>query len=210
MNRALLFALVSLLPLPVAADAVGPPPDMCPEGSTAVDFCHGPATCRSLGCETDGDCDAGQICADRPLCTREHCCSGRCCAGGCGSEPTTYTHVEGPCGPGNSCTGFDTTCNMVKVCVTPEPGMDAGPPASDAGSVDDSGVTPMDAGEAEDAGEREDAGEGLDSCAEADSGTTPPETDGGCCSVSGPRSALGGALFLALFVVTLGRLHRKG
>ena len=209
--RRLAFAFMLLLcPLPAAADAVGPPPSSCPEGSAAVDFCHGPATCSSLDCETDGDFGAGEICADRPLCVREHCCSGRCCAGGCGGEPTIYTHVTGPCGSGGTCDAFDTTCAMRKVCVTPT-AMDAGPPDEDAGPTDeDAGSTDEDSGPSSmDAGEADSGSDPLDSGAGTDSGVTPPATDGGCCSVAGSRGPVGGVLFLALFLVTLGRLRRR-
>ncbi len=207
---ALLLASVAA-PSGALADAVSPPPDRCPSGSVAVDFCHGPPTCRVNTCETDAECGAGMVCRDARLCTTEYCCSGRCCGGGCGVEPTVYTHVFGPCDGSGGCSDFGAACTLEKVCV---PGnADAGTGGTDAG-------TPRDAGRGEDAGRTTDAGRtGVDAGRTGvDAGRTGVDaggggtTAGGCCSVAGARGSLGGALFalaLALAIVRRSRSRRR-
>ncbi|HJL17774.1 MAG TPA: hypothetical protein RMH99_19065 [Sandaracinaceae bacterium LLY-WYZ-13_1] len=210
------FALAALVaaPAPVFADVVSPPPTDCPEGSGPVDFCHGPPTCSASTCATDEDCAGELVCRDRDLCTLEHCCSGRCCAMDCGSPPTKYTHVEGPCGAGGTCDGFGASCTSIRVCVRPSP-EDAGAGDEDAGSADeDAGGEDLDAGgEDPDAGdEGTDAGdEGMDAGDEGmDAGDgTSGETDGGCCSVVGARSGVGGGLFASLLALTVVRRLRR-
>src|SRR5690606_12253652 len=116
------------------ADAVAPPPDRCPTGSVPVELCHGAPTCRAHTCESDVECGAGMVCRATRLCTVEHCCSGQCCAIDCGSEPTTYTHVLGPCGggPGDTpCADFGAACTEQRVCVPGTP--DAGSGGADGG-----------------------------------------------------------------------------
>ncbi len=194
------------------ADVVSPPPERCPGGSKPVEFCHGPPTCRALTCETDADCSGGMVCRDARICTTEYCCSGRCCGGGCGSEPTVYTHVFGPCDSSGGCADFGAACTMQKVCVrgtSTDAGLrDAGPTGTDAGRRD-GGETGADAG-GRDAGRagvdagRRDAGRARD----AGTSGTPA---GGCCSVAGrDGNALGGVLFaLAVALAPLLRRRRR-
>lgn len=191
------------------ADAVSPPPDRCPEGSVAVEFCHGPPTCRVSTCETDADCGAGMVCRDARLCTTEFCCSGRCCGGGCGVEPTVYTHVFGPCDAAGGCSDFGAACTQEKVCV---PGSN-----TDAGTRADAGSTREDAGRSEDgggtsvidAGQRDAGGTGIDAGRRRDAGSTGGTTAGGCCSVVGGDSALGGVLFGLAIALTIARVSRR-
>lgn len=199
-----LLAVLLAVPAAGRADAIGPPPTDCPAGSTAVDFCHGPATCRTATCEDDADCGSGMTCSEQALCTREHCCSGRCCAIDCGEPPTTYTHVEGPCSAGDTCDAVGTTCNKIKVCV---------PASSDAGTATDAGGGDMDAGGDDtdaggggtDAGGTDggeggmDAGDGVDAGGGTDAGPGRGTDDGGCCAVLGGR----GQARLALLAVAL-------
>lgn len=152
---------------PASADVIATPPDMCPEGSTVVGFCHGPPTCEIAECTGDADCGAGQVCRPRDLCVREHCCSGR----GCGLPTATrYDHVASACGAGRTCADFDTACETRRVCVPGTPvadaGVDAGPPPSDAGT--DGGAPGDDAGSGTDGGGTE-----SDSGAPAQDSGTP-------------------------------------
>lgn len=162
------------------ADAVGPPPTSCPEGSTAVGFCHGPATCQIDECSGDADCATGQVCRPRDLCVVEHCCSGMCCAIDCGSPPTTYDHVSGACAAGRSCSGFGESCETRRVCVAGLPtdaGVDAGTDAGASADAGSDGGADLDAGEGADAGEGTDAG--GDDAGGTDAGSTPTDAGGG-------------------------------
>lgn len=203
MRTSIIALLVSIPSALASADAVPPPPDSCPEGSTAVDFCHGPQTCQIATCTNDGECGAGRVCRQRMLCVREHCCSGICCASA-GCEPTTYEHVAGACA-GGACEELGTTCESRSVCV-PGAAIDAG--RVDAGRTDagrtDAGRT--DAGRT-DAG-RNDAGRAQNDAGRGDAGDGGV-TDGGCCSAAGAENELGGALFLALVIATVVRFARK-
>jgi len=215
MFRALVASVVmSTVALPASADVIAAPPDDCPATSAAVDFCHGPPTCAARECDTEGECEDGETCAETDLCVRESCCSGRCCAGGCGEEPTVYLHVEGSC---DSCDPtFGLECRSVKVCV-PSGDVDAGPPEEpDAGPLDEEDAGPRDevdaGGEGEDAGssseedagstEEEDAGR-----AGVDAGESGPEGGGGCCAVFGGRS--GGPALLVMLGLAAVLLRRR-
>jgi hypothetical protein len=187
------LAFASLLAAAHArADAIGPPPENCAEGSTA-EFCHGPETCRAAACTTDGDCGAGQLCRALALCTRDHCCSGICCADGCGGTPPPMVkHVEGPCIDGR-CDAFGTTCETLMVCIDGA-GIDAGgTDRLDAGRVDAGRV---DAGRVDAGSARVDAGRA------ADAGGTVV-TYGGCCSVAGRRGESGAILVSVIAVAWL-------
>lgn len=205
------------------ADVIAMPPATCTEGSTALDFCHGPPTCEITSCASDRDCAPSHTCEDRDLCVREQCCSGRACG-----DPTTprFDHVDGECATG-TCDGFDTTCEKRSVCV-PGSRSDAGPP--DAGPADggtdgavadsgvaDSGVTDSAVADSSIADSAvvdsavADSG-AMDSGAVdsgSDAGTGGPSTGGGCCSVTRPRSAAGGALFAVLVGFVLLRRSRR-
>jgi MYXO-CTERM domain-containing protein len=196
--RFFLFAVLaaaSFIPVSVRADAIGPPPPSCPEGSSE-EFCHGPPTCRARECVSNTDCMPGQECQDRMLCVRDHSCGGRLI------EPT-YTHVIGPCGPG--CAAESGTCEALRVCVPAgSMGPDAGP--RDAGARD-SGTPGTDAGPKRDAGPGVDAGPGRDSGPPGrdsgpparDAGSTGGggSDDGGCgCRTAGAQR---GALFAGAF-----------
>lgn len=192
--RIALLLLVAWVPSLALADAVGPPPADCPEGSTAVDTCHGPETCEVADCTNDGECGAGMRCQERMLCVREHCCSGFACTmPGMG---TRYTHVAGPCGAGGTCGDPSLSCSTGRVCVpddsTPDAGgTDSGTPGSDSGApASDSGATPMDSGSAG-----------------ADGGTTS-SSRGGCCSVIGARDPRVPLALLGLALV--GLVARRG
>ncbi len=216
MRWLLAFVLSSLFAMTASADVIAPPPDTCPLGSMAVDFCHGPPTCSARTCETAGDCNAGETCGVVQACVREHCCSGRCCGGGIpGCEPVNYRHFESLCEGGSACSTPGTSCESVSVCV---PATDAGTDAgaddagSDAGSDagEDAGET--DAGDdaggddaggddagGDDAGD-DDAGGAADTGTAADAG--PESTGGGCCAVFGGRDGAG-ALFAVGFLFAL-------
>jgi len=196
------IASLGLVPSVALADAVGPPPSMCPEGSTAVDFCHGPPTCEIAECSGDADCGPGQACAPQELCVAEHCCSGRCCAMDCGSEPTRYDHIAGPCSTGGTCSGFGESCQTRRVCVDAagvdagSDDLDAGDPVTDAGSEDDdAGSEGMDAG----------GSSGMDAASPGvDGGDEAGTSDGGCgCGVA-ERPAVPGEIWLLVALATLG------
>jgi hypothetical protein len=194
------LCLLSLaVPSIAFADVLMPPPAACPEGSTGVD-CHGPETCETDACERDNDCGEGQVCRPRMLCVRDNCCNGR----GCGTTPYEIEHVAGPCGTGGACEEFGTSCQSRDVCVDAPAGTDAG--RTDAGRTEDAGRA-QDAGRREDAGRADDAGRtGNDAGRDAGTGG---EVEGGCCSSTGARNELGGALFLALVVAFVVRFARK-
>jgi hypothetical protein len=184
------------------ADVLAPPPPSCEAGSVGED-CHGPPLCRALTCETNADCGAGRVCVGRPLCARrDQCCSGRAC----GDETVErYTHIEGPCGAGNSCDAWGTACETIKVCVPGASSPDAGSTATDAGATD-AGSAPADAGR--DGGGTDSGPIGpRDSGRDAGGGTV---AGGGCCSATGARSGAGGALFAVLMLVTALRRARRG
>lgn len=192
---ALAFAVgAALWSVEARADAIGPPPASCPEGSEAL-TCHGPETCAARTCETSDMCRPGEHCVDVPLCAREHCCSGRACG-----DPATprFPHVVGPCGAGNTCTDASTTCQMLKVCV-PIPEMDGGPTSMDGGGADD------DAGGAdEDSGASMDSGSSDSGGTTRDSGGATGGTAGGCCGVAGRTAPAGWAvLAVSSFLLTL-------
>ncbi|MCA9605903.1 MAG: hypothetical protein KC619_09935 [Myxococcales bacterium] len=182
-HASLAFVLVTTLGASTAlADAVGPPPSSCPEGATAVSFCHGPATCEIDECSGDADCASGQVCRPRDLCVVEHCCSGMCCAIDCGSPPTTYDHVSGACAAGRTCSGFGETCETRRVCVAgvaTDAGVDGG---TDGGAEADAGS---------DGGADLDAGEGID--AGSDAGTDAGRTDGGSTPADAGGTDAGGS-----------------
>jgi len=218
-SSSLALAVLLLAPTVASADAVGPPPSMCPEGSTAVGFCHGPPTCEIADCSGDADCEAGEVCAPRNLCVVEHCCSGRCCGGMCSDPPTVYDHISGPCAAGGTCSGFGESCETRRVCVEAT-GMDAGVDAgtedagTDAGGTD-AGDTETDAGGADDdAGSAAmDAGgsTGMDaSSGGVDAGDEGGSSDGGCgCGVADRPAAPGvGLLLIGLAMLSLRRARR--
>lgn len=86
----LCFALASVFPLGVAADAVPPPPDKCPRGQIPITSHRGPecvapaptdcpagwrgelrGVCSLDVCTTDQSCGAGKQCREVDLCLQE-------------------------------------------------------------------------------------------------------------------------------------------
>jgi len=68
--RWLAFALIVLVPLPAAADALMPAPESCPPGLDARTSHRGP-TCGRRRCTRDADCGEGAACVDAAFCQRE-------------------------------------------------------------------------------------------------------------------------------------------
>lgn len=204
---ALACALAALVPSRAAlADVIAPPPARCPEGSRAIDFCHGPPTCEARSCTDDADCAPTEVCEQRALCTREHCCSGRACGS---PDAPRYTHVEAACASG-TCSDSSTTCTSIRVCVPRPAGTDAGgdldaSSGEDAGSAGDGGHE-LDASSEDDGGSSDEDGGGT---APEDSGAgAGAETGGGCCSVAGRRDGTAAALASALVALLLGARRR--
>lgn len=103
------------------ADAIGPPPDDCVEGS-AGESCHGGAYCRARGCTGPSDCMIGERCASRELCALSFDCYW-----------DVVPAISGRCGPATECAA-GSTCTSLFVCVPAAPLLDAGRP--DAGRRD--------------------------------------------------------------------------
>ncbi len=123
MTRAPL-ALISIVGITLSvgvarADAVGPPPTDCPDGSRG-EVCHGAEYCGLAGCIGSRDCAPGERCAVRELCVGPRMCFGR--GGG-----VTVTEVRS-----DSCAGCTGRCESQFVCVGDA--IDAGRP--DAGGID--------------------------------------------------------------------------
>jgi MYXO-CTERM domain-containing protein len=216
--RHFLFASLAvslLVPVSAGADAIGPPPDRCPEGS-AAEFCHGPPTCRVSECMSNTDCMPGQECQPRRICVEDHACGGRLMT-------PIYPHAFGPC-MGDRCA--EGTCRDFRACVPagstpPDAGPRDGGSNVDAGGSRDSGTPGVDSGTpGVDSGTP-----GVDSGTPArDSGTPPARDagsgggggggsdDGGCgCHVPGSsRSALyGGAFVAGLLAITVAFRRRR-
>jgi len=98
------------------ADAVGPPPKECPDG-TKGESCHGGPYCDPNECTDSSKCGAGQTCAPVQYCTKQINC-----AGGWGKGPYYHTDVKGLCGSDGKCSSG--TCSTLMVCAdeTPERG----------------------------------------------------------------------------------------
>lgn len=187
MRLALVAVVLALSPTLAHADALGPPPASCPEGSAPV-ACHGPETCEIADCITEGDCRAGERCMQRMLCVREHCCSGVACTIP-DSMPLRYTHVAGPCGASGSCGDPSLSCASHRVCVP-------GTPLPDSGSATDSGTGGTDSGGAWIDSGSTDAGRGSSS-------------GGGCCAVLGVRSAYAPLAITALALLAVAVRRRR-
>ncbi len=97
----------------VSADAVGPPPSSCPDGSRG-ESCHGGDFCSPERCSDEIDCDGDEYCDTVRLCIdRIDCASGWTPPG----EHYWNDTVEGHCAGGESecSTG---SCQMVRVCIS--------------------------------------------------------------------------------------------
>ncbi len=237
MTRALVTSLILLtLPAAARADVLAPPPASCPEGSSPVS-CHGPSTCRIDDCSATG-CPSGQICVSRDLCVREHCCNGRGCgtmpvnydhvAGACGPGGACADFgaacesrrvcvplaagMDGGAPDGGAPDGGAIDGGRVDGGRVDAGSVDAG--SVDAGSVDGGG---LDAGATDDAGAAGDAGTAAVDAGAMDAGPSPVDAGppggtagGGCCSVYGRGSPLGGALAGMLLALAALRLRRRG
>ena len=120
------------------ADAVGPPPADCPEGSRG-ESCHGSEYCAVASCIGPRDCAFGERCAARELCLGTVMCFGR-------GTGTTATEVIA-----DGCAGCAGRCENQFVCVGDA--LDAGARDAgrrDAGALDTGGRDPMDAGTGDD------------------------------------------------------------
>jgi hypothetical protein len=131
LSAVLLTALLFVLDAETArADAVGPPPADCPEGSRG-EVCHGAEYCGIASCIGPRDCAVGERCAARELCLGTRMCFDR------GGGATSVTDVVA-----GTCSGCAGRCESQFVCVGDA--IDAG--RRDAGGFDAGTTSAMDAG----------------------------------------------------------------
>jgi MYXO-CTERM domain-containing protein len=105
-----LFGAIALVgPRLARADAVGPPPKSCPEGSVPNANHWGPY-CSRDSCPVDG-CKDGKQCQPVKACVEQ--VVGSSPLGG----PFTFEAVRGPCAFGDKCSVG--TCQSWKACVDP-------------------------------------------------------------------------------------------
>ena len=236
----LLALCSSLLPAIAAADVIGPLPTTCEEGSEPVPChgpatCRADSCTTDADCDPGEVCQSRNYCVREHCCLGgwgggcgpsdyvihvDGPCTG---GGGCAGLGTACRGVQ-VCVPGDRDGGAPVDAGSDGGA--PDAGGDADPDAgsgdADAGGATDAGGEDLDAGGAdEDAGTAVmDAGGGSEPDAAAtamdagggatvDAGTGGP-TEGGCCSVTGPRESLAGELFgLALGLVVIRRLRRR-
>jgi hypothetical protein len=110
------------VPSAASADAIGPPPSDCPDGSEGRS-CHGNAYCAVDGCISPAECAFGDGCVVRELCIETVPCFG----GAGGTMVTTVTST--------GCAGCAGRCESHFVCAG-DGAVDAGPPRIDAGRRD--------------------------------------------------------------------------
>jgi hypothetical protein len=129
-SLALLCLLATVLVFAGAAraDAIGPPPDTCPQFARGSS-CHGGAYCAPAICSIDADCAAGESCRDVELCVGPYDCTS-------GYGTFTSEQTNGACAPGGCGLG---ACALRRVCA-PGTARDAGTPR-DAGPRADGGDT---------------------------------------------------------------------
>ncbi len=128
-SRFTLCALAGALALSLSsaaarADAIGPPPTDCPDG-TMGDSCHGGQFCHPVTCMTDSDCTAGQTCQVRPFCIVQINCAGGFVDPDASPGMYDQPGAQGPCATTSDCDA-GATCSMENVCVSAS--------ASDSGS----------------------------------------------------------------------------
>ena len=108
--RVALLVLALLVPAVATADAIGPPPDSCPNGSVGVGS-HCGAVClpRSCGAADDEPCEAGEVCREVRACIDTRSCAGAV------SPAYLVDVMTARCDASERC---DTgTCEAVHVCV---------------------------------------------------------------------------------------------
>ncbi|MDQ3038047.1 MAG: MYXO-CTERM sorting domain-containing protein [Myxococcota bacterium] len=133
---ALLAAVVALSSSVALADAVGPPPESCPPGSTPQSSHAGPL-CVPLGeCSSSTECSAGATCEAVSQCVETRDCGGLRPPD---SGPCTVDHVVGACGEGSTCAVG--TCRTRRVCTTASASSDGGCSCRVAGAP--SGPSPL-------------------------------------------------------------------
>jgi len=92
------------------ADAIGMPPEDCPDG-TRGQSSHCGLHCDAALCADDSECGDGELCVLMDLCVVELDCMS-------GGGPFTHESVEGHCGGGGSCDSG--TCESLRVCSDPD------------------------------------------------------------------------------------------
>jgi hypothetical protein len=121
-SRALLLlaafglSVVSTASTLALADALGPPPTGCPDG-TIGDSCHGGQYCRAVTCNSTADCDAGQSCVPRGYCMTPVTCGGAIRLPDGGPVTTTVPSAGPVCTGATDCTG-GATCTTQNVCAS--------------------------------------------------------------------------------------------
>jgi MYXO-CTERM domain-containing protein len=112
------------------ADAVGPPPSNCPDG-TMGNSCHGGVYCQPDTCTKDSDCATGQTCASRSFCVAQvSCFNGFDPDAGPDYEP----NAEVACASAADCDD-GAVCTLEEVCVTPGSGGSGGSSGTSSGSM---------------------------------------------------------------------------
>jgi len=95
----LLLALL-LAPGPALADAIGPPPEHCPNGSIP-ESSHAGEYCWPSTCTSSADCEQGQECVERALCIEP-------VQGYSRGGPFTVDHAVTSCGADGNCPAGST------------------------------------------------------------------------------------------------------
>lgn len=116
------------------ADAIGPGPAECPDGSTP-DACHGAEYCDPVTCTSDASCTGGKICKPVSVCIRPDACFG-----GDSDSDTPVKDLVKMCGEGVTCS--EGACEQLILCIDPEEPTSGGTAGSStAASSDETGGT---------------------------------------------------------------------
>ncbi|MBI4699786.1 MAG: hypothetical protein HY744_01245 [Deltaproteobacteria bacterium] len=175
-----------LCPATARADALPPPPENCPPGSTGQTG-HCGVYCAPRVCSDVSQCQPGEVCQEQPLCIGQ-------LQGPCGNVPPDaapeyidtvegYCHAQAPCVKGQ--------CQKRKVC-SPPPDAGTGGGSADAGSA---GAGPH--------------GGGAGGAAPGTAGPTVVDQGCGCTLPGAPLAARAGLLVFAAAIALGARRCRR-